>query len=182
MGKVESSIKSEILRLAKREVRGTFLPLKREVWKMRLKLSNLSKNFTFLDRLTREQVRQEESKKLKLEASTEEVKASRFTPERIRHLRKRLGISQREMALLTGVTVGAVALWEKGKFRPNVHKKAVLVALRKLRKRDVRKILAEKGGVTEKGKPKERKAKGARGKRRSPKPRVARSKKARKKA
>jgi DNA-binding transcriptional regulator YiaG len=181
MGKVENSIKSEISRLAKREVRGTFLPLKREVWKMRLRLSNLSKNFAFLDRLTREQVRQEESKKLRLEASVEEVKASRFTPERISNLRRRLGLTQRELAFLTGVTVGAVGLWEKGKFRPNVHKKAVLVALRKLSKRDVRKILAEKGGEAEKRKPKEKRAKGAKGKRRSRKPRVARSKKARRK-
>ena len=181
MGKVENSIKSEISRLAKREVRGTFLPLKREVWKMRLRLSNLSKNFAFLDRLTREQIRQEESKKLRLEASVEEVKASRFTPERISNLRRRLGLTQRELAFLTGVTVGAVGLWEKGKFRPNVHKKAVLVALRKLSKREVRKILAEKGGEAEKRKPKEKRAKGAKGKRRSRKPRVARSKKARRK-
>ena len=156
MGKVENSIKSEILRLAKKQVRGAFLPLKREVWKMRLRLSNLSKNFAFLDRMTREQMRQEESKKLKLEASAEEVKVSRFTPERISHLRKKLGLSQRELAFLTGVTVGAVGLWEKGKFRPNVHKKAVLVALRKLSKRDVRKILAEKREGTEKSRPKKK--------------------------
>jgi DNA-binding transcriptional regulator YiaG len=143
---------------------------------MRLRLSNLSKNFASLDRLTREQIRQQESKKSKLEASTEEVKASRFTSARIRNLRKRLGLSQRELAFLTGVTVGAVGLWEKGKFRPNVSKKAVLVALRKLSKRDVRKILAEKSGEAEKRKPKEKRAKG---KRRSRKPRVAQSRKAR---
>jgi hypothetical protein len=50
--------------------------------------------------------------------------------------------------------------------------------LRKLSKRDVRKILAEKGGETEKRKPKEKRAKG---KRRSRKSRVAPSKKARRK-
>ena len=179
MGKVESSIKSEILRLAKKQVRGAFLPLKREVWKMRLRLSNLSKNFAVLDRMTREQMRQQESKKLKLEASAEEVKVSRFTPERISRLRRRLGLSQRAQAFLTGVTVGAVGLWEKGKFRPNLNKKAVLVALRRLSKRDVRKILAEKGGEAQKRKPKEKRAKG---KGRSRKSRVARSKKARKRA
>jgi len=182
MGKVENSIKSEILRLAKKQVRGAFLPLKREVWKMRLRLSNLSKNFAFLDRMTREQIRQEESKKLKLEASAEEVKISRFTPARIANLRKRLGLSQRELALLTGVTVGAVGLWEKGKFRPNMNKKAVLVALRKLNKRAVRKILEEKGGEVQKRKPKEKRPKGVKGKRRFRRPRRAPSKKARRRA
>jgi len=182
MGKVENSIKSEILRLAKKQVRGAFLPLKREVWKMRLRLSNLSKNFAFLDRMTREQMRQQESKKLKLEASAEEVKVSRITPGRISRMRKKLGLSQRELAFLTGVTVGAVGLWEKGKFRPNLNKKAVLVALRRLSKRDVRKILAEKGGEAQKRKPKEKRAKGVKGKRRFRNPRVAQSKKARKRA
>jgi hypothetical protein len=55
-----------------------------------------------------------------------------------------LGISQKGLAVLAGVTVGAVGLWEKGKFRPAANKKAVLVALRKLSKREVQKILAEK--------------------------------------
>jgi DNA-binding transcriptional regulator YiaG len=182
MGKVENSIKSEILRLAKKQVRGAFLPLKREVWKMRLRLSNLSKNFAFLDRMTREQMRQQESKKLKLEASAEEVKVSRFTPARIANLRKRLGLSQRELALLTGVTVGAVGLWEKGKFRPNVNKKAVLVALRKLNKRAARKILSEKREETEKSRPKKKRVKTLRKKRVRRNQVIAKSKRARRKA
>jgi DNA-binding transcriptional regulator YiaG len=86
----------------------------------------------------------------KLEASQEEVRASRLTPERIAGLRKKLGISQREMGVLTGASLGAVASWEKGKFRPQGEKKAALVALRKLRKRDVKKMLTEKAGPKEK--------------------------------
>jgi len=62
-----------------------------------------------------------------------------------------LGISQRELGLLAGATIGAVASWEKGKFKPQREKKAALVALRKVRKRDVRKMLTEKAGAKEKG-------------------------------
>jgi hypothetical protein len=36
-----------------------------------------------------------------------------------------------------------VASWEKGKFRPRGEKKAALVGLRKVRKRDVKKMLTE---------------------------------------
>ncbi len=43
LGKLESTIKSEIQRLAKREIRSTFIPLRKEVRTMRLKLSGLSK-------------------------------------------------------------------------------------------------------------------------------------------
>jgi hypothetical protein len=45
MGKLESTIKSEIQRLAKRQIRSTFIPLRHEVRGMRLRLSNLTKNF-----------------------------------------------------------------------------------------------------------------------------------------
>jgi hypothetical protein len=41
MAKLESIIKSEIQRLAKHEVRTVFRPLRKEVWGMKIKLSNL---------------------------------------------------------------------------------------------------------------------------------------------
>ena len=145
MAKIESIIKSEIQRLAKHEVRSVYRPLRKEVWGMKLKLSNLIKNFAVLDRLAKG-ISKAKSTELKLAASPDEVKASRLTPERIAGLRKKLGISQRELGLLVGATTGAVLSWEKGKFKPQGEKKAALVALRKVRKRDVRKMLAEKAG------------------------------------
>jgi DNA-binding transcriptional regulator YiaG len=150
MAKIEGVIKAEIMRLAKREVRAVFRPLKREVWQMSTKLSNLSKGFASLNRMAKE-LHLEEAKP-KLEATPEEVKVSRLTPERISRLRKKLGISQRELGILTGATIGAVLSWEKGKFRPRGEKKAALVALRKLKKREVKKLLAEKAEESKKGK------------------------------
>ena len=150
MGKLESTIKSEIQRLTKRELRATFLPLRKEARSIRLRLSTLSKNFSALNRLTKEQLQRVPKKGL--EATPEEVKASRITPERIRRLRNKLGISMRELALLTGSSLSAVLSWEKGKFKPRGEKKAALVALRKLRKREVRKLLAEKAGLNVKAK------------------------------
>ena len=145
MGKIESTIKSEIQRLAKHEVRTVFRPLRKEVWGIRLKLSNLLKGFALLNRWA-EETAQSKSKEGKLAASPEEVKASRFTPERIRGLRTKLGLSQRELGVLVGATLGAVASWEKGKFRPSGVKKAALVGLRKVRKRDVKKMMMENAG------------------------------------
>ena len=152
MAKIESIIKSEIQRLAKHEVRSVFLPLRREVWGLKLKLSSLIKNFIVLDRFAKE-ISKAKSTEPKLEASPEEVKASRLTPERIAGLRRKLGISQRELGILTGASLGTVASWEKGKFRPKGEKKAALVALRKIRKRDVRKMLAEKPVETKREEP-----------------------------
>jgi len=149
MAKLESIIKSEIQRLAKHEVRAVFRPLRKEVWGIRLKLGDLLKAFVPLNRWAKE-LSESRSKETKLAASPDEVKASRFTPERIRHLRMKLGISQRELGVLIGASIGAVLSWEKGKFKPQGEKKAALVALRKVRKRDVRKMLTEKAGAMEK--------------------------------
>ena len=79
-----------------------------------------------------------------LAASPEEVKKARFSPRLLRSLRKSLGITQKELAVLAGVTVGAVHLWEKGKFRPKDEKMAVLLGLRKLGRGGVKKLLEEK--------------------------------------
>ena len=143
MANIESIIKSEIQRLAKHEVRTVFRPLRKEVWGMKIKLSKLIKGFAPLNRWVKETA-ERKGKEPKLAATLEEVKASRFTPERIRHLRMNLGISQRELGVLVGATIGAVLAWEKGKYKPQGEKKAALVALRKVRKRDVKKLLTEK--------------------------------------
>jgi DNA-binding transcriptional regulator YiaG len=146
MAKIESVIKAEIVRLAKREMRSAFLPMKREVRQMSIRLSGLSKAISSLNRLTKDLGL--EKAKAKLEASPEEVKTSRITPDRIRGLRKKLGISQREMGILTGASMGAVVSWERGKFKPRGDKKTALVPLRKLGKRKVKELLRQKTAQT----------------------------------
>ena len=149
MGKLEVTIKSEIVRLAKREMRKTSVPLGRDVRLLKSTVSQLRKTVLALERLAAQQQRELKKRKIPLEATPEEVKKSRFSPALIRSLRKNLGISQKELAILAGVTVGAAHLWEKGKFEPKDEKKAVMVALRKLGRRDVRKLL--EGKVTNQG-------------------------------
>jgi DNA-binding transcriptional regulator YiaG len=144
MGKVEGIIKSEIVRLAKREIRKISVPLGRDVWSLKSAVSQLRKAVLTLQRITASQQKELEKRKVPLEATTEEIKVSRFSPRLIRSLRGHLGITQRELATLTGVTVGAAHHWESGKFKPNMKKKAVIVALRKLGRREVRKLLEEK--------------------------------------
>jgi DNA-binding transcriptional regulator YiaG len=150
MPKIEGVIKSEIIRLTKRELRSAFLSLKREVRQMSIKLSGLAKGIASLNRVAKG-LRLEKARP-KLEATPEEVKASRLMPDRISRLRRKLGLSQRELGILIGSSVGAILSWEKGKFKPGGEKKAALVALRKLRKREVRKLLQEKAQASEKSK------------------------------
>jgi DNA-binding transcriptional regulator YiaG len=80
----------------------------------------------------------------RLEVPAEEVKAARISPALIKKLRRRLGVSQGELAALVGVSAGAVAFWEQGRSRPRGRNKEALVALRKLGRRAVRNLLEEK--------------------------------------
>jgi len=145
MGKLEGVMRSEIMRLAKRETRKISLPLRRDVRALKSVVSRLRKSVSTLEKLAVQQQKELRKGKPPLEAPPDEVKKSRFSPRLIRSLRKRLGITQKEMATLAGVTVGAIYQWEQGIFEPRGKKKGVLVALRKLGRRAVRKLLEEKG-------------------------------------
>ncbi len=144
MGKLEGIIKDEIVRLAKREVRKISVPLAKDVWLLKSTLWKLRKTVSNLERFAARQESELSKRKIPLEATPEEVKESRFSPRLIRSLRRHLGITQKELAILAGVTVGAIHQWESGIFVPRAQNKGVLVALRKLGRREVRDLLAEK--------------------------------------
>jgi DNA-binding transcriptional regulator YiaG len=144
MGKMESIIKSEVQRLAKREIHKTLAPLAQDIRLLKTQVSQLKKIVSRLERTTAYKRKKAESGLETLEASPEEVKASRLSPRLIQSLRKKLAISQKELAILAGVSLGAVHQWEIGKFKPKDEKKKILIALRKLGRREVRRLLENK--------------------------------------
>jgi DNA-binding transcriptional regulator YiaG len=155
MGKIETAVKSEITRLAKKEIRAVCGPLARDVRELKRTVSSLRKTLASLEKTGKEWTKQTRAQKAELKVPEEEVKAARFSPRLIRSLRKRLGLSQQQLATAVGVSAVSVGLWEQGKTRPTGSNRTALVALRKLGRRDVRKILELK--VTAKPK-KKRKA------------------------
>ncbi len=144
MGKLEGMIRSEIVRLAKREVRKISLPLGKEVRSLKGTLSQLRKTMQSVQRFAAQKEAESRKQKIVLESPTEEITGSRFSPRLIRTLRKRLGITQKELAQLLEVTVGAIHQWEGGKFEPRDQKKGMMIALRKMGRRQVRAILEKK--------------------------------------
>ena len=144
MGKIESVIKSETVRLAKKELRAVCSPIFRDVRKLKRTVSELSRTVTSLNRIGQEWAAKLNAEKVKLHAPEEEVKASRFSPRLIRALRKKLGLSQSQLGTLVGVSIVSVGLWERGTTRPSAEKKTAIVALRKMGKREVRGILEQK--------------------------------------
>ena len=166
MGKLEGIIKDEIIRLAKREMRMKFVPLRRDVRSLKITASQLRKSVLGLQRVVSQQERQMGQKPVP-EVTPEDMKKARFSPRLIKSLRKHLGVSQKEMTKLAGVTTGAVFQWESGKFEPRDDKKKILVGLRKLGRQKARNLLAEK--KEEEATPKKSPKISRKGKRKSPK-------------
>ena len=70
--------------------------------------------------------------------------APEFSASGIRKLRKKLGVSQKQLASLVGVSPASVVAWEGGKYKPRDGKAGELSNLAKWDKADVRNILANK--------------------------------------
>jgi len=151
MGKLEATIKSEIERLAKKELRKVSVPLKKDVRSLKKTVSQLRKAILPLQRFTAGQQKELAKREIQLEVSPEEIKKSRFSPRLVKTLRKKLKISQRELAILAGVSITAIQNWEAAKVTPRAAKKARLAALRKLGRTEVKKLLAQKAPEAAKG-------------------------------
>ena len=144
MGVMEQTFKSEVIRLARKQMRAAYLPLARDVRQLKRIVSALRRTVAPLKVLGTELQAQRTAEMAMLQAAPEEVEAARISPLLIRKLRRRLGISQGEMAALVGLSAAAVAFWEQGRSRPKGRSKEALVALRKLGRREVAGILAAK--------------------------------------
>ena len=91
------------------------------------------------------------------EIKPEKVERARFSPESIRKLREKLGLSRQQMAGLLAASNNSVFLWESGKAAPQAKSKIKLLELRHTGVREIRKRLEELNLA----KPRKRKAKAA---------------------
>ena len=133
MGRLESALKEEILRLSKKQARALLAPHIAEVRRLKKRIGDLQVE---VSRLKRERAKDE--------VSSKEGARARLSPGLIKKLRKRLNISQPDLALLVDVSPAAVGFWETGKSSPRPNTKARLVALRSLGRRDAKRLLEEK--------------------------------------
>ncbi len=143
MGKIETVLKSEIGRLARRETKALITKHVDELRRLRRRVASLERELK-----TVKAARAQEQAKRKVTtavatAAGEEGTTIRLSPRLIRSLRSRLGISQAELAKLVGVSTVAVGNWELGKSKPRDESKARIAAMRSLGRREVRRLLAE---------------------------------------
>lgn len=142
MPNLASLLKSEILRLARKEVRTELDGLKKASSHYRSEIAQLKRR---VDQLEKQQARVSK-KVMKTPESTESQEGSprlRFSAKRFAAQRQKLGLSAAQMGLLLGVSGQSIYHWEAEKSRPRQAQLLAIAALRKLGKREAKKRLAE---------------------------------------
>lgn len=157
VAKLEAMIREAIARGARKQVRGVVTPLRRELLRLRKKVRELHATVTTLRRDAVGWKRLLAAAPAIPQVSEEDAKAARLSPRRIENLRRRLGLSQMALARLVGVSAAAVAHWVAGDSMPTGQHRMTLVALRRVGKREVKKLLARRVKETASRRPRTRK-------------------------
>lgn len=149
MPNIAQLLKDEITRLARKEVKQSVVPLKKETVEMKRTIAALRRR---VDNLERAKKRLEkvtgETKRPGAQIKDEEVKSLRVTAKGVRAMRKRTQLSQAQFGTLLGVSTQTVANWEgkEGPLQLRGNAKKALVDLRGVGARDARRRLDELEG------------------------------------
>ena len=145
MPNLASLLKSEILRLARKEVRVELESLRKASARYRSEIAELKRR---VEQLERQQNRMEKksSRSSVKPVSEEESPQIRFSAARLAKQRQKLGLSATDMGRLIGVSGQSIYHWEAGKSRPRPQQLQTIASLRKLGKREANRRLEELAG------------------------------------
>lgn len=136
-------LRAEIVRVVQGQVEQTTAKLSKTNEQLRKQVTELRRRVRNLELRAARQDVTPVGKTPISEAELKEMKRQRPTSTLIKQLRKRLEVSQRELALLLGVSTQAVYLWErqKGKLNLRDRAKTALLEVRRLSQEEARKRL-----------------------------------------
>ena len=119
MPNLQSVLRQEIRRLARREVRSELEATRKAVAQHRREIAELKRRNTAVER-TVSYLQSRETKRLKAGPSqTEPPKGTRFSTRSMKAQRKRSGLSQEDYASLVGVSSSTIYNWESGSTKPS---------------------------------------------------------------
>lgn len=139
MPNIASVLKSEITRIARKEIRAEVEGLKKSVNTYRSEIAALKRRSLALEQ---ELNRTHKSlPKPERPAIEDTGKTPRFSAKRLASQRQQLGLSAEAVGLLVGASGQSVYNWESGKARPRASHLAAIAALRGLSKTRAAEIL-----------------------------------------
>lgn len=137
MANIASVLKSEIARIARKEVRSEIESLKKANAQHRSAIAQLKRQVSELQAQLKKAGRN-----AKAEARADEGTARRFSAQRLAAHRGKLGLSAASYGKLVGMSGATIYLWEQGKSRPNAEQLKRLAAVRTLGRRTVQEQLS----------------------------------------
>lgn len=132
MANLGSLLKSEITRLARKEVKAQTDQLRQANTTYRREIAELKRQMAALSK----QVKAAGGERPSALKKSSEPSATRFVAKGLKSLRARLGLSASEFGKLAGVSGQSIYNWENGKTAPRPSQLAVLATLRSLGKRE----------------------------------------------
>lgn len=139
MPNIASILKSEITRIARKEIRAEVEGLKKSVGGYRSEIAALKRRAQTLE----QQVKRLEKSAPKPEpVALEDGTAPRFSAKGLAKQRQRLDLSADAVGVLVGASGQSVYNWEAGKARPRANHLTAIAALRTLSKKQAADILA----------------------------------------
>lgn len=145
MPNIATVLKTEISRIARKEVRAEAKSLKKAATLQRSEIANLKRRVHELERqlkaLSKAAGRSVVTAAAPASESEGDGEGLRFRAEGMASNRKRLGLSAADFGLLVGATGQSVYSWEQGKSKPRAKNLTAIASLRGIGRREVAKRL-----------------------------------------
>ena len=136
MPNLAATLKEEIQRLAKKEIKAQTGSTKQAVAKYRGEIASLKRQMREQEKKIAFLEVQEQKRLEQPQATGESAEGIRFSARSVKAQRERLGLSAANYAKLVGVSGLTIYNWEQEKSRPRKEQLAALVAVRGIGKRE----------------------------------------------
>lgn len=131
---IATALKSEISRVARKEVRSEVSALKSASSRYRSDIAELKRRIAQLERLVG-QLSKGTRKKIAAAPDSEPATVTRYSAKNLASLRRKLGLSAADFGKLLGVSGASVYLWEEGKTRPREKNMPAIARVRAMGKK-----------------------------------------------
>lgn len=136
MPNIASVLKSEISRVARKELRGELENVKKAVTSYRSQIAELKRQVNLLQREVKK-ISKQAGGSTPMAPLTEDAPRIRFSAKGLASQRKRLGLSVAAAAKILGVSPQSVTNWESGTTRPRESQLEAIASFKKMGKKEV---------------------------------------------
>lgn len=141
MSNIASQLKTEVSRLARKEVRAETASLKKSVGIYRAEIAALKRRAQAME-LELRRLSEAHAQAVPVEVQAQPSQKLRFTAKGLASQRRRLGLSASDVGLLVGASGQSLYNWEDGKAHPRAKHLPAIAALRTMGKKEASPRLA----------------------------------------